>query len=69
MGEIEKMDAFSVVVKYLDSGNVATAKKTLQIIVRAMQQEKKSNRSPSSIRIEDDKDAKEFHELYLRVME
>lgn len=32
MGEIEKMDAFSVVVKYLDSGNVATAKKPCRLL-------------------------------------
>lgn len=69
MGEIDKMDAFSLVVKYLDAGNEATAKKLLHIIVRAMQQDKKSNKKPSSIRIEDAEDAKLFRDLYFKVTE
>ena len=69
MGEIDKMDAFSLVVKYMDAGNVETAKKLLHIIVRAMQQEKENSKRQSSIRIADEKDAKLFYDLYLKITE
>ncbi len=69
MGEINKIDAFSLVVKYLDAGNESDAKKLLNIIVRAIQQDKKSNKRPSSIRIENAEDAKVFRDLYLKITE
>ena len=69
MGEIDKMDAFSLVVKYMEAGNEATAKRLLHIIVRAMQQEKEIAKRPSSIRIVNDEDAKMFRDLYLKAAE
>lgn len=69
MGEINKIDAFSLVVKYLDAGNESDAKKLLNIIVRAIQQDKKSNKRQSSIRIENAEDAKVFRDLYLKITE
>lgn len=69
MGEVDKIDAFSLVVKYLEAGNEATAKKLMRIIVRAMQEEKKFNNKPSSIRIQNAEDAKLFRDLYFRIAE
>ena len=69
MSEIDKMDAFSLVVKNMESGNEATAKRLLRIIVRAMQQEKETAKKKSSIRIVDDEDAKLFRDLYQKITE
>lgn len=69
MSEIDKMEAFSLVVRYLEKGKDANAEKLLRIIVRAMQEEKKSIKKSSSIKIQNADDAKLFHELFLRVLE
>lgn len=69
MGEIGKMEAFSLVVRYLEQGKEANAERLLRIIVRAMQQEKKSIRKSSSITIQNSEDAKFVQELLLRVLE
>lgn len=63
MGEIERMDAFSLIVKHLEKGNQAAVQKLLEIIIRSIQQENRTRKKSSSIRIENTEDAKLFGDL------
>lgn len=69
MGEIDRMDAFSLVLKNMEKGNKAVAQKLLEIIIRAIQQENSIRRKSSSIRIESAEDAKLFGDLLVRIAE
>ncbi len=69
MGEIERMDAFSLVLEYMEKGNKATTQKLLEIIIRSIQQENSARRKSSSIRIDNADDAKLFGDLVVRIAE
>lgn len=69
MGEIERMDAFSLVLKNMEKGNKATTQKLLGIIIRSIQQENSARRKSSSIRIDNPEDAKLFGDLLVRIAE
>ena len=69
MGEIERMDAFSLVVRNMEKGNKVAAQKLLEIIIRSIQQENRARRKSSLIRIENAEDAKLFGDLVVRIAE
>lgn len=69
MGEIERMDAFSLVLEHMEKGNKVATQKLLEIILRSIRQETSARRKSSSIRIENAEDAKLFGDLLVRIAE
>ena len=63
--EIKKIDAFSLVIKTIDSGDQQTANKMMQVIVKSIRQDRRSQRSTQFLEITDDKDALLFKELLI----
>lgn len=65
MYQIEKIDAFSLVVKTLESGDEKKANRMMQIIVKSIRQGQKSKRNSQHIIIQEDKDAQLFSEYLI----
>lgn len=69
MGEIERMDAFSLVVANMKKGNKATTQRLLEIILKSIRAENDAFKKSSSIRIEKAEDVELFGDLLAKVAE
>lgn len=69
MCEIEKIDAFSLVVKAMEKGDEKTANRMLQIIMKSIRQSQKVKSKSNLIEIRDEKDAQLFREFLLDTTE
>lgn len=64
MPKLDKIDAFSLVVKTLDKGNEKKANEMMRIITKANMRAAKENKKPSNqIEILDEKELAYFKEL------
>lgn len=68
MGEVNRVDAFSLVVKNMEKGNRAVTQKILDIIIKSIEQEKVSKKYSSAIRIDNAEDASLFGDLLIKVV-
>lgn len=68
MGEVSRVDAFSLVVKNMEKGNRAVTQKILDIIIKSIEQEKISKKYSSAIMIDNAEDASLFGDLLIKVV-
>lgn len=69
MREIEKIDAFSLVVKALENGDEKTANKMMQVIIKSIRQSQKTKSASQLIEIRDEKDAQLFSRFLIDTAE
>ena len=69
MHEINKIDAFALIVKTLERGDEKKANKMMRVVVRSIQKNKDETRSSLNIKIRDEKDANLFKDLLIGLKE